>query len=499
VLDVSAAAILVCSALGSLALIIWCDRLALRQGVPTLGLVVVGMYISTYGVGWLLWRLDPSSLFGAGSRSTLGALEGMGGLFAVGLSALSVAYVMVRRLLAQGAWRAALRPPQPFLTLARRLTPRPQRLCLLLVALAVLGLMGMASQGVFLRDPELQRQAMQSSWLAKILVGSALLSRLAPVGLVLVPLAWPSWSRPWRGAVIATLAAWLVLAFNSGSRGQLFAVPLYLTLGAVLWRVLSWRRAVAGLLLAGLLAWPTAEWMRVHRAGPPANANLTRTFEIFQTGRQLMGTSHELYLMLRPRDCASDLEKLLKTQPQAAAWLRMPLESLAEGQKYHVARLYDACQQRSLALRQWAGFERLPAGLLPSTFLPTAPSLFDGQQLVEQISQQLRLKPGEISHGTLSLFADAWWRFRWPGIVLMSGALGAALAMIQSVLLILQGPLPLVALLGQLLALSLIGSWINNTALTMVWLLAWDLPKALFELWLLALFVAPRRREEAPA
>jgi hypothetical protein len=123
----------------------------------------------------------------------------------------------------------------------------------------------------------------------------------------------------------------------------------------------------------------------------------------------------------------------------------------------------------------------------------------NGQQLVEQISQQLHLRPGEISHGTLSLFADAWWRFRWPGVVLMSGALGAALAVIQSGLLLLQGPLPLVALLGQLLTLSLIGSWINNTALTMVWLLAWDLPKSLLELWLLAWLVAPRQRGDVSA
>jgi len=495
----SASVILLSSALISLALMFWCDRSALCQGVPALGLVVVVMYIGTYGIGSLLWRSDPSSIFGYASNSTLGALDGISGLLAVGLPALAVGYVLMRRLLAQGILKVALTPADPFSALAMGLTPQPQGLCLLLLGLAVLGLMGMASQGVFLRDPELQRQAMQSSWLAKILVGSALLSRLAPVGLVLVPLAWPSWSRPWRGAVIAALAAWLVLAFNSGSRGQLFAVPVYLMIGALLWRVLSWRRAVSGLLLAGLLAWPTAEWMRVHRAGTPANANLTRTFEIFQTGRQLMGTSHELYLMLRPRDCASDLEKLLRTQPQAEAWLHMPPERLAEGQKYHVARLYNACQHRSLALRKWAGFERLPAGLLPSTFVPAAPSLFDGQQLVEQISQQLRLKPGEISHGTLSLFADAWWRFRWPGVVLMSGALGATMAAIQSVLLMLQGPLPLVALLGQLLALSLIGSWINNTALTMVWLLAWDLPKALLELLFLAWLVAPRRREEVPA
>jgi hypothetical protein len=72
------------------------DGALLRRGVPTLGAVVVGMYGLTYGLGWLLWRLDPSSLFGWSSRSTLGALQGMGLLFSLGLMSLALGYGAVR-------------------------------------------------------------------------------------------------------------------------------------------------------------------------------------------------------------------------------------------------------------------------------------------------------------------------------------------------------------------------------------------------------------------
>jgi hypothetical protein len=122
---------------------------------------------------------------------------------------------------------------------------------------------------------------------------------------------------------------------------------------------------------------------------------------------------------------------------------------------------------------------------LPKTFVPSAPSLFDGQELVQGISSDLGLRPGEISQGTLSIFADAWWRWRWPGVVLVSAVLGGLLALIQSLLLWLMRHQPIAGLLGQLLVLSLVGSWINNTTLTMLWFLLWDLPKAWFELMLL--------------
>ncbi|MFN9546904.1 MAG: hypothetical protein ACK6AD_07520 [Cyanobacteriota bacterium] len=468
---------------GSLLAVARVDGDLLRRGVPSLGAVVVTMYGLTYGLGWLLWRLDPSSLFGYASRSTLGALQGMGLLFSLGLTSLALGYGALR-----WAWppRSAACPIPERQTLLAIHGPVLRRLCEVLLLLSVLGLLGMASQGVFLRDPEAQRQALQVSPLAKLLVGTSLLSRLAPVGLVLVPLVWPRW-RPWqRLAVGGLLAAWLALGLATGSRGQLFNVPLYLFVGALLWRRLSWRQAGA-VALAGLVAGVVvAEGMRVRREGNLANAALRRQFETFQIGRQLLGTSHELYALLRPSDCAADLAEQLRQDPPLAALLTRPEVSLTVAERYQGVRLYDACRRRRLPVQRWGGFERLPAGLLPSTLVPGVPSLFDGQGKAEALSASLRLRPGEISYATLSLFADSWLRFRWLGVALLPAGIGALLALAQSLVLLQVAQRPLLALLWQLLALSLIGSWINNTTLTMVWYLGWDLPKAALELALLA-------------
>ncbi|MFM7269782.1 MAG: hypothetical protein ACKOZT_14570 [Cyanobium sp.] len=471
-----------------LALVVAVDRRLLRRGVPSLGAVVVVMYGLTYGLGWLLWRIDPSSLFGYASRSTLGALDRLGLLFALGLPSLALGYALVRRL-----WPLRLAPPplpdpRPLL---ERHGPLLRRLATLLLALSLLGLLGMATQGVFLRDPEAQRLALETSPLAKLLVGTALLSRLAPVGLLLVPLLWPVWRRSQQLAVALMLAAWLLLGLASGSRGQLFNVPVYLSVGALLWRRISWRQA-ALIALAGLVSGVVlAEGIRVRREGDPANAALQRQFETFMLGRQLLGTSHEFYALLQPADCASDLQRTLRRSPGLAALLSAPEATLTTAERYHDVRLHDACRQRRLPRLGWSGFERLPAGLLPRTLLPWAPSLFDGQQKVEALSASLRLRPGEISYGTLSLFADAWLRFRWWGVALLPAGIGAVLAVLQNLVLLQAGPRPVLALLWQLLFLSLIGTWINNTPLTMLWSLGWDLPKAAFELALLAAVSRP--------
>jgi hypothetical protein len=480
--------------LASLLLVGAVDRPLLRQGVPTLGAVVVTMYGLTYGLGWLLWRLDPSSLFGYARRSTLGALEGMGLLFSLGILSMAVGYSAVR-----WAWplRSLASPIPPRQALLATHGPVLRRLCELLLVLSVLGLAGMASQGVFLRDPEAQRQALQSSPLAKLLVGTSLIPRLAPVGLLLVPLLWPRW-RPWQKVGLGgLLCAWLALGLASGSRGQLFSVPLYLFVGALLWRRLSWRQALL-LALTGLVAGVVvAEGLRVRREGDLANPALRRQFETFQIGRQLLGTSHEFYALLRPEDCAADLAEDLRLQPRLAPLVAASEASLTFPERYAVVRLYVACQRRRLPLDRWTGFERLPAGLLPSTLIPAAPSLFDGQARAEALSKGLRLKPGEISYSTLSLFVDGWLRFRWLGVALLPALIGALLALGQTLVLLLVPHRPLLALLWQLLMLSLIGSWINNTVLTMLWYLGWDLPKSALELALLALLA--RRWPANPA
>ena len=74
--------------------------------------------------------------------------------------------------------------------------------------------------------------------------------------------------------------------------------------------------------------------------------------------------------------------------------------------------------------------------------------------------------------------------------------MGALLALIQSFLLWLLARQPMAGLLGQLLVLSLVGTWVNNTTLAILWFLFWYLPKAWLELMLLTVllgFRLPRR------
>ncbi|UPM49221.1 hypothetical protein MY494_07620 [Synechococcus sp. A10-1-5-1] len=464
----------------SLVVICRADWDLLKRGLPSLGLVVTVMYSLTYGLGWTLWRLDPSSLFGYGTASTLGSLDRLALLLALGLPALVCGYSLVRTAVGP-------KPQEPLLRLAERHRLRLQRLSFALVVLSVIVLLGMTATGLFLRDPQQQQQALQASWIAKLLIGTGLLSRLAPVGLVLLPFAWTGWSRLQRSAVVLLLSSWTALVLGSSSRGQLLALPLYLFLGAVIWRRLPWKRAALLLVLGGLLFLPVAEVIRVQREGDSTNPALQRTFETFQIGKQLMGTTHEFYLLLQASDCSADLGRQLEKDPEARCLLGVPASELADvsSQRWNVVRLFEACSQRELSRRGFSGFESLPLGLIPNTFVPAAPSLFDGQELVQTLSDELGLRPGEISQGTLSLFADAWWRWRWPGVIFVSAALGALLALIQSILLWMLARQPMAGLLGQLLVLSLVGTWVNNTTLTMLWFLLWDLPKAWLQLMLL--------------
>ena len=475
----------------SLVVICKADFDLLERRIPSLGFVVVLMYSLTYGIGWTLWRLDPSSLFGYGTKSTLGSLDRLGLMLALGLPTLVCSYTLVRA-------SVGCRPQESFLALLERNRPTLDRLCFGLVTLTVIGLLGMTATGVFLRDPLQQQQALHASWVAKLIVGSGLLSRLAPVGLVLVPLAWTGWSRFQRISVVFLLSSWTALVLGSSSRGQLLALPLYLFLGSVIWRRLSLKKAALLLVLGSCLFLPVAEVIRVQREGDSTNPSLRRTFEAFQIGKQLMGTSHEFYLMLQSPECSVDLGAQLEKDPKALRLLGVPSSELLDvsSERWNVVRLYETCTQRQLSQRSFSGFERLPFGLLPNTFVPSAPSLFDGQELVLTLSNELGLRPGEISQGTLSFFADAWWRWRWVGVVLASAVLGVLLALIQSLLLFLMGRQPLAGLLGQLLVLSLVGTWINNTTLTMLWFLLWDLPKAWIELLIFTAllgFLSPRR------
>lgn len=466
----------------------------LRRGVPALGFLVTSMYIVTYGLGLVLWRLDPSSLFGYGTASTIGSLNRLCFLFALGITALAAGYFMVRVLCKKN-----FLPPYSlcsFLDVAERNRSILQCLSIVLISLSVLALFGMISTGLFLRDPQKQQEALQLSLLAKFLIGTGWMSRIAPVALVLAPFAWKGWTLPQKFWVVLMISVWIAMAFASSSRGQLLAIPMYLFLGSVIWKRIQFRFAVV-LCIVGVISFlPVAELIRINREGDVSNPALQKTFQPFQIGKQLMGTSHEFYLLLQSRDCRENLDSQILARPTLRKLLNSsPSELFPDSsERWHVVRMYESCSNRSLERRSFSSFERLPFGLIPKTIFPAAPTLFDGQNLAETISLQLDLRPGELSQGTLSIFADAWWRWRWSGVVVVSALLGATLAVFQMLLICLIKNRPIPGLLGQLLVLSLVGTWINNTILTMIWFLFWDLPKAWLELFFITLLLRLRLR-----
>jgi len=473
------------------------DYCLVRRFIPPLGFVFLLMYGVTYGLGLALWRLDPSSLFGYGSVSTVGALDFLLTNFALGILSLATAYAICRFFLIR------LQKPLPQKTFIQLVWPHREILSALsyiLIVLGVVALTCMSLLGLFARSADLQAQVLQSSLLAKLIVGTSIISRLVPVGFLLIPFAWKYWSIYNRGLICLLLSLWQIIAFTSGSRGLILGLPVYLLVGSLCWQKIAPRRLIIGILVGAVLFLPLAEHLRVHREGNQSIPDLKRSFETFQIGKQLMGTSHEFYLALSPSNCMHDLSRQLADDPKAAMILQKGVKSFSDEtlERWHVVGLYDNCANRSLSLRRFEGFSRLPLGLIPSTFYPDSPSLFDGQELSQHLSQTLDLKPGEISHATISLFSDSWWRWSWPGLVFAPAFIGALLAGFQSLFSWMLSKNMLYGYYAQLLVVTLICTWINNTFLTMIWYLFWDFPKAWVELILLSIILSGLRLTVRP-
>ncbi len=478
--------------ISSVLLIVYADLPFLRRLIPSLGLVVVLMYGVTYGLGLALWRSDPSSLFGYASLSTIGALDALLVCFSLGILSFSIAYVVSLIFIVP---RQVNLPKKSFAEFAWPHKKVLSNLSYLLTGIGSVALLTMSFLGLFVRSPELQSQALESSLLAKIIIGSSIISRLAPVGFFLIPFAWKQWSFLNRFLVAILLTLWQVIAISSGSRGLILSLPVYLIIGALCWQKISIKALLLTLFVGSLLFLPVAEYLRVHREGNQSIPELKRSFQTFQIGKQLMGTSHEFYLMLSPHNCSEDLKRVLADDSQAALIHQKGVKNFPEGSlaRWHVVGLYENCSNRALRLRKSEGFSKLPLGLIPSTFYPDSPSLFDGQELSEELSNKLDLKPGEISYATISLFADSFWRWGWPGLVFVPAFLGVLLASLQSFFSWMLSKYTLYGLLAQSLVVTLICTWINNTILTVTWYLFWDFPKAWVELILLSTILCRSR------
>ena len=479
------------ASIASVSLVLWSDRHSLRLRTIPLGTTVVVVYSLTYGLGLALWMSDPSSLFGYGTQSTLGALYNLSLAYSLFISIFAATYCALTLVVCNPR-------PSSSLIIFKNHSKALSRLSLLVLACSSLAQLLMLLLGLFSRDPQFQSSALQSSVLAKALVGTSLVSRLAPVALILIVPSWKNWTPLSRNISVLLMSLWLMVSMASSSRGLLISLPLYLFLGLLIFRRVTVKIFILGALVSGLIFVPVAETIRVSREGDNSNSELTRKYELFQIGKQLMGTTHEFYLFLQSSDCQSDLARQLSNDPSLSRLLGIPAEDLPplSNQRWNVVRLYEACANRSLGLRQLQGFERLPLGFIPNSLVPSAPSLFDGQSQIESLSHELGLRPGEISQGTLSLFADAWWRYRWLGVALSGFILGLLLFSFQRLFYFLMLKMPQFGLLAQLLGLSLIGTWINNTALTMLWFLFWDLPKSWVELSLILLLSRCKSKEK---
>ena len=470
---------------------VWADWHAFRKGFFPIGTIVLIIFSITYGLGWLLWRIDPDSLFGYSSKATLSALSGMGISYALGIFTLSFTYLVARSLL----------PRQyicfsPFDILARN-SNRLVSYVVFIITVSVAIIPLLFNAGMFSRETGVASlNVLPIDYIVSVVKGTTLLSRLFPVALLLLPSVLKNCSKGCKMIVITLLSIFVCMAYATGSRTLLFTVPAYLTVGFLFWYRPKLSKILITTVLAVVLFIPVAEHIRVQREGDSSIPDLSRKYQLFQIGKQLIGTSHDFYLYLDPNSCQDDLSELIAKDPlskqiSTVGARSFPSESF---QRWHISGRLTACSSRRLEPRLWTSLSHFPAGLLPKTLGFPGPSLFDGQNLSYELSRSLDLKPGEISNSTLSLFADSWWRYRWLGVTIAFTFLGLLLALIQTLIDSQIAKAALAGLVYQMILFTLLGSWINNTALTTLWLLFWELPKSFVICYLLILFLGFARR-----
>ena len=468
------------------------DWYLLSKGFVPVGTIVMSIFTITYGLGWFLWRIDPDSLFGYSSLSTLSALHGMGSSFALGIVTLAFVYCLVR-LCTIPDQQPSLLPKDLYVRNSSRLVP----FVVIMLVLSVVLVPYLYDAGMFTRQVGVTSQHLSSAeTLVSLAKATTFLSRLLPVAIILLPVAFSDSSRFYKLLILCALTAFVCMAYYTGSRTLLFTVPVYMLIGYIFWYRPKPRNILVVIALLLSLLIPVAEHVRVQREGNPAVPDLRIKYQLFQIGKQLIGTSHDFYLYLDSKSCLADLSQLMATDPLTREISQLGARSFAPEsfQRWHISGRLAACSSRSLTPRLWSSLDRFPAGLLPKTLGFSAPSLFDGQELSHELSRTLDLKPGEISNSTLSLFADSWWRYRWFGVIIAFSVFGLLLALIQAFIDYQTANGAVAGLLSQLVLFTLLGSWINNTALTTLWLLFWELPKTLFILYLLVVFIGHARR-----
>lgn len=469
------------------ALFVCTDYRLLSRGLIPAGTIAYTIYTITYAFGWFLWRLDPDSLFGYSSPTTLSALRGMGVTFSVGIFIFALSYSLSRSFLLP-----KIRIGHSCKDILETNSLRLLYLVFFILLISTISFPPLSSAGMFARDASLSPIDVTSFNSAVTLAkASNLYSRLVPISLLFLPALFSRLTRAQKLLIFLTLGAFVYFALSTGSRTLIFSVPAYLLIGYLFWFRPKLKYIIAPFLVMLAFALPLAEHIRVVREGDPSIADLKNKYEFFQLGKQLIGTSHDFYIFPSSEVCQSDLETLVANDDLADSIYRRGASKFSQDsfQRWHIVGRLHACSKRRLGKRQWDDLAKFPSGLLPKSLGFDSPNLFDGQDLSQQVSDSLDLKPGEISNSTISLYSDAWWRSRWPGLISASAVVGLIFALIQQFVDYQFWRGSILGLLSQMLLFTLLGSWINNTVLTTLWLLFWELPKVLFLAYILVIII----------
>ena len=432
--------------------------------------------LSTYGIGLVLWNLSPSTSLGTSTHSSIGAISRLTYLASISTLSISFGYYLASRATPSSPKHIDLRS-------AISLNFKP--LCLLVSFTLIATLISLSEllfTGFFDRQLAQQLNPSTTSSISILVTSSGILSRIFPVTLMLIPFIYNELHVNNRNLVLFSLILILPLLWATQTRTLIIAVPFFLLVGTFISGRLKLKKLILTLVISSFIFLPIAEYIRVNRySGNPLNLQgPLPSIELHQLARQVLGVPHEVYAMVSSEDCQKDLKIRLEQKPFDIRLLtREPDLINALGyERWDIIRSYYYCSGTQRPRRYFSGFSSLAYIYLPKTLFPRLPSLHDGQQLSQQLSNNLNLKEAETSHSTIGIFVDLYWRFGLQWTILVLLAIGALVRTVDYCFYLHLSRQSILFILIYLSTLSLLLYWINNTVLTAIWHLAWDLPKS---------------------
>lgn len=456
----------------SWATLITVERQQFKSRIPTMGMVVLFGYSLFSGLGVVVWSLSPESLFGSASASTLDALSRLRLINGLGIISFTFGYVLIR----YGFTRSLNLKHIATHPLAEYVNKGTASICIGLIAFCTLCSLYQLHVGAYSRDLDLQSSVIKGNVFSSLILASAVVTRFAGASFILLPSVYKYQNIHCRFAVFGFLLAWQSIAIASGNRSLVFSLPFYLLIGSLIFKKISLRNFLGVIVVFGLIAVPTAEAVRSMRDGKLFNHNAMLRLNFTQLSNQLYGTSNDFFFTLDPASCRHDLSTEVARDPKLGYLAQADSSSLtAETGLWHHVRLYQTCSVMKQEKRGWSDFSDILH--LWNPFGNLRHRLFDGQKLVEEKLIEMQIRPGSLSYGTIGLFIDAWDRGGIPGIFKAGAILGLYIGAIEQGILWALSTWGTMGLLSRCLSITLITSWLNNTAMTTTWHLTWEAPK----------------------